>query len=367
MADVTRPTRAEIDLGAIRHNIGELRRCARPQAELMAVVKADGYGHGALAVAETALAAGAAWLGVALVEEGVALRAAGCPAPILVLGWVPPEQARLAVDHDLRVACYDGELARALAAAGGARVHIKVDTGMGRLGVRPQEVLAFVRSLPGGIDVEGIFTHFAAADDPDPAFTREQLARFQGALAALAAAGIRPRWRHAANSAAIMAHPDSHLDLVRMGIAMYGLAPDPARPWPADLRPAMALKSRISHLKVMAAGETVSYGRTWTARGGERVATIPVGYADGYRRLFSNRGQVLIGGHPCPVVGRVCMDQTLVAVPPGVPAAVGDEAVLLGRQGQAVITADDWARTLDTINYEITCLIGSRVPRVYLS
>lgn len=366
-AEPLRPTRAEIDLGAIAHNVRELRRCARPEAQLMAVVKADGYGHGAVPAARAALGAGATWLGVATLEEAVALRRAGFAGePILVLGWVPPEQAELVVAHDLRVACYDRGLAAALAAAGGARVHVKVDTGMGRLGIRPEEVLEFVRALPVGVEAEGIFTHFAAADEPASPYTREQAARFAGALAALAAAGIRPRWRHAANSAAIMLHPDTHYDLVRMGIAMYGLAPDPEVAWPAALRPAMSLKSRISHLKEMRPGEPVSYGCTWVARGGERVATIPIGYADGYRRLFSNRGQMLVGGCPCRVVGRVCMDQTLIEIPPGVPAAVGDEVVLIGRQGGAAITADDWARALDTISYEVVCLIGSRVPRVYV-
>lgn len=361
-----RPTRAEVDLDAIAHNVRELRRRTRPEAELMAVVKADGYGHGAVPVARAALAAGATWLGVALVEEAVALRQAGFGQPILVLGWVPPEQAAAVVDHDLRVACYDLDLAAALARVGGARIHVKVDTGMGRLGLRPEAAAAFVRALPAGVDVEGVFTHFAVADDPASGYTQEQLERFRGALDALAAAGVRPRWRHAANSAGILLHPDSHYDLVRMGIAMYGLAPDPAVAWPAALRPALTLRSRISHLKAMLPGETVSYGRAWTAGGGERVATIPIGYADGYRRLFTNRGQVLVAGQPCRVVGRVCMDQTLVEIPAGVPAAVGDEVVLLGRQGAAAVTADDWAQALDTINYEVTCLIGSRVPRVYV-
>ncbi len=365
MVDALRPTRAEIDLAALAHNVQELRRCTRPQAQLMAVVKADGYGHGAVPVARCALAAGATWLGVAVVEEAMALRQAGLTAPILVLGWVPPEQVGLAVAHDLQIACYDLDVARALAAAGGGSVHVKVDTGMGRLGIRPEEVLEFVRALPDGVQPDGIFTHFARADDPASGHTEMQLATFRGVLATLAAAGVCPRWRHAANSAGIMLYPESHYDLVRMGIAMYGLAPDPALDWPAELRPALSLKSRISHLKEMRPGEVVSYGSTWTARGGERVATIPVGYADGYRRLFTNQGQVLVGGQRCRVVGRVCMDQTMVWLPADVPAAVGDAVVLLGRQGDGAITADDWAGALDTINYEIVCLIGSRVARVY--
>ncbi|WP_319951829.1 alanine racemase [Caldinitratiruptor microaerophilus] len=367
--ETLRPTRALIDLDAIAHNVRELRRHLRPGTALMAVVKADGYGHGAVPVAREALAAGAEWLGVATVEEGIQLRQAGLTAPVLVLGPVLPEQAGQVVDHDLRVAVYDPRLARALdAVARGsgrpARVHVKVETGMGRIGVRPEDVEPFARLVAGlpGVEVEGVFTHFAAADDPDPAYTREQIARFEDALAALGNAGVRPRLRHAANSAAILAHPRAHYDLVRAGIALYGLAPDAARSWPADLRPAMRLVSRIVHLKTMAPGEHVSYGATWTARGGERVATVPVGYADGYRRLFSNRGAMLVAGQPCPVVGRVCMDQTMIRIPPGVPAEVGDEVVLMGPG----LTADDWAELLGTINYEVVCLIGRRVPRVYL-
>lgn len=367
-----RPTHAVIDLAAIQHNVRELRRLTRQGAAFMAVVKADGYGHGAVPAARAALAAGADWLGVAVVEEAAELRQAGLTAPTLVLGWLPPEQAGLAAELGIAVTVFDAASAQALDAAGQARgrrvpVHIKVDTGMGRVGVRPEQAVEFARTLAGlpGLEVEGIFTHLATADEPDPAYAQQQLARFDGALAALTAAGLRPPIAHAANSAGIMAHPAAHHDLVRAGISLYGLKPDPALDWPADLRPAMSLKSRVGLVKTMQAGEPVSYGREWTAAGGERVASIPVGYADGYRRLFTNRGYMLIGGRRCRVVGRVCMDQTMVLLPPGLDAAPGDEVVLLGSQGNEEITADEWARTLDTINYEVVCLVGRRVPRVY--
>lgn len=370
--DGVRPTRAEIDLDALAHNVRELRRATSPAAALMAVVKADGYGHGAVPAALAALSAGAAWLGVAVVEEAMELRRAGLEAPVLVLGYVPPDQAGLIVRGDIRAAVFDAAVARALSHEGQTagtrvRVHLKVDSGMGRVGVRPEEAAAFarwLRELPG-LELEGVFTHLATADEPDPTYVRHQLGQFEAALGALAAAGIRPRLRHAANSAAILAHPDAHYDLVRAGIAMYGLAPDATRTWPAELRPAMSLKSRVSQVKSMAAGEPVSYGREWTAAGGETVATITIGYADGYRRLFTNKGEMLIGGRRCLVAGRVCMDQTVVRVPSGVTVHPGDEVVLIGRQGNDVITADDWARALGTINYEVVCLVGRRVPRVY--
>lgn len=367
--DRLRPTRALIDLDAIAHNVRELRRHLRPGTVLMAVVKANGYGHGAVPVARAALGAGADWLGVATLEEGIQLRRAGLQVPVLVMGPVVPAQADLLVAYDLRGAVFEPEQARALSAAASrigrpVRVHLKVDTGMGRIGVQPEDVVAFARFLANlpGLEVEGVFTHLAKADDPDPAYTRKQLSRFEAALASLATAGLQPRFRHAANTAATLAFPEAHYDLVRTGVGIYGLSPDAARSWPVDLRPAMRVVSRIVHLKTMRPGEAVSYGATWTARGGERVATVPIGYADGFRRLFSNRGFMLVAGHRCPVVGRVCMDQTMIEIPPGVPAAIGDEVVILGPG----LTADDWAQVLETINYEVVCMIGQRVPRVYL-
>ena len=367
--NMLRPSRALIDLDAIVHNIREIRRYLRPGTIFMAVVKANGYGHGAVPVARAALDAGAEWLGVATVEEGIQLRRAGLTAPVLVMGPILPMQADMVVAYDLRATVFESELAQALSAAARrngrpVRVHLKVDTGMGRIGIRPEEITAFGRILMDlpGLEVEGVFTHLAKAGDPDPIYTHEQLERFETALASLANIGLKPRYRHAANSAAIFSHPEAHYDLVRVGIAIYGLVPNYKRYWSANLRPAMRVVSRIAYIKTMRPGECISYEATWTAKGGERIATIPIGYADGFRRLFSNRGFMVVAGKLCPVVGQVCMDQTMIQIPPDVPVSIGDEVVVLGPG----FTADDWARILGTINYEVVCSIGRRLPRVYL-
>lgn len=370
--DHMRPTWVEVNLDAIQANVTALRRLAR-SPHLMAIVKANGYGHGALPVAEAALSAGADWLGVASVEEGANLRQGGIAAPILVLGYVAPGQAEEVIQHDLRVAMFDLNLADALAqaarsAGGRAHVHLKIDTGMSRVGLRPDEVSEFARSLKDlpEVEVEGVFTHFAAADDPSrDEYTAQQVAGFEKALAELKAVGITPTIRHAANTAGLLIHPESHYDMVRAGIAMYGLPPDPAVDWPVSLTPALSWKSRIGMVKWIEPETAVSYGCTYHSQGRERIATIPVGYADGYSRRLSNNADVLIGGHRCSVVGRVCMDQLLVRVPDGVVAAVGDEVVLIGEQGGERITATELAQRIETINYEVICSIGQRVPRIY--
>lgn len=366
-----RPTWAEVDLDAILHNVKALRQAA-PGAELMAVVKADGYGHGAVPVAQTALEAGATWLGVATLEEGVDLRKAGLTAPILIMGFIPASQADTVVLYDLRPTVFHLDLAQALAQWGRALmrsvpVHMKIDTGMGRVGVQPEGALAFARELSAlpQIELEGVFTHMAVADDPANPYTAEQLSRFQDALTHLRDAGITPRIRHAANSAGILAHPATHFDLVRAGIALYGQPPDPAVTWSVELKAALTWKTRISFVKAVSPGTSVSYGRTYHAAAPERIASLPVGYADGYSRHLTNRGHVLIGGQRCPIVGRVCMDQTMVRLPEAVEAKVGDEAVLIGRQGEQEITASEMAGIIGTINYEITCSVSKRVPRVY--
>lgn len=367
-----RPTWAEINLDHIGHNITELRRLA-PGAQLMAVVKADGYGHGAVPVARAALEAGAAWLAVATLEEGVDLRKAGLTVPILVLGYIPPIQADTVVLYDLHPSLFHLDLAQALAQWGRALmrqvpVHVKVDTGMGRIGVSPSGLADFVKAVKAlpQIELEGVFTHLATADEPGNDYTATQIARFRAALGALADAGYTPKYRHTCNSAGIMLHPAGHFDLVRAGIAMYGLAPDPGVQWPADLRPALTWKTRVGMIKTVESGTAISYGCTYRAEQRERVASLPIGYADGYFRLNSNRSEVLIGGRRCPVVGRVCMDQTMVRVPEDLDVKVGDEVVLLGEQGDARITAGDLAAAASTINYEVVCAISKRVPRVYV-
>lgn len=366
-----RPNWAEIDLDCIKHNVGELRQAAS-SAQVMAVVKADGYGHGAVPVAQAALEAGATWLGVATLEEGVDLRKAGLTAPVLILGYIPPAQADTVVLYDLRPTVFHLNFAQALAQWGRALmrrvpVHIKVDTGMSRVGVQPAEAVAFLQAVANlpQLEVEGVFTHLAAADDPDHPLTAEQLQRFGGVLSALGDAGIMPKLRHACNSAGILLHPAGHYDLVRAGIALYGLPPDPTLTLSADLRPALTWKCRVAMIKAIEPGRSVSYGATYRAARAERIASLPVGYADGYFRLLSGRGEVLIGGHRCPVVGRVCMDQTMVRVPDDAEVSVGDEAVLIGEQGGERISASDLAGLAGTINYEIVCAISKRVPRLY--
>jgi alanine racemase len=366
-----RPTRADIDLDAIQYNVRALRKLI-PEAQLMAVVKADGYGHGAVPVARAALEAGASWLGIAAMEEGAALRAAGITAPALIFGYVPPAQASAVIAHDLRPALFDLPFARALsdaaqAAGHRAPVHLKADTGMGRIGKRTQEIVAFAREVAAlpGIEIEGIFTHLATADEPENDYAARQLETFDSILSDLKAAGIDPSLKHACNSAGIMLHPEGHHDLVRAGIALYGLPPDPGVVWPVALKPALTWRTEVALVKTVEAGTPVSYGCTYRAPARERIATLPVGYADGLFRLLSNKGEVLIHGRRCPIVGRVCMDQTMVRVPDDIDVQPGDQVILIGEQDGERITASDMARTIGTINYEIVCAISRRVPRIY--
>lgn len=364
-----RSTRIEVNLDAIAQNVEELKRRA-PDAELMAVVKAGGYGHGAASVAAAALEAGATWLGVALLEEGIELRRAGIKAPILIFGHVAPAQVDMVILYDLRPAIWQlpmaqafGQWARLLGRT--LPVHVKVDTGMGRIGLAPPEVVPFVEALAAipGIQVEGIFTHLAAADEPGNPYTERQLQAFDAALTALAANGALPKIRHAANSAGILLHPNAHYTMVRAGIALYGLPPAPGVDGGATLKPALTWKTVIGHIKRMPSNSTISYGCTYQTAPGERIATLPVGYADGLRRSLSNRGEVLVSGVRCPIVGRVCMDQTMIRLPDDLTAQVGDEVVLIGRQGDAEITATEMASLLGTINYEVVTSLSVRVPR----
>jgi len=369
-----RPTHAEIDLSAIAANVALACRLAGPETRVMAVVKADAYGHGAVPVARVALGAGATWLGVAIPEEAVPLREAGIACGILVLGPIAPDQADLVAAHDLDQCVSDQAQAEALDRAARARgrvlaLHLKVDTGMGRVGLRPREVRRVAEkiwALPS-VRLAGLMTHFADAEADEPGFAREQLVRFAEAARELAAAGIPAPLRHAANSAALLFLPEARLDLVRPGIMLYGYHPRGPRGGPeSPLRPALRLRTAISQIQDVAQGESVSYGRTFVAPRDLRVATLPVGYADGCGRLLSNRGRVLIRGQRVPIVGRVCMDMTMVDVSGFPDVRVGDEAVLIGRQGADEITADEVAELQGTISYEVLCRIGPRVPRIYL-
>ena len=368
-----RPTWVEIDLDAIAHNLRQLQQVAAP-AQLMAVVKADGYGHGAVMVARTALAHGARRLAVAMVEEGVHLRQSAIACPVLVLGWTPPEQYGLALRYDLELTVSSEAEARALAEAARregrrAKIHLKIDTGMSRLGLRASdprlgEVAARIAAL-GNLEIVGVYTHLATADDPASPLTGRQLAAFEEALHVLARHGVRPLLRHAANSAALLRLPGARFDLVRPGIALYGLEAFPGAVERFGLRPALAWKTRVALVKEVPAGTPVSYGATHVTSRPSRIATLPVGYADGLRRVLSNRGRVLVNGRRVPIVGRVCMDQVMVDVTDAGPVAVGDEVVLLGTQGGERITADEMAGWMDTIGYEVVTGIGRRVPRIY--
>lgn len=374
VGELHRPTWLEIDLGAIGGNARAVADLVGPRTRVMATLKADAYGHGALKVARTVLRNGATWLGVATVSEALPLRQAGIGAPILVYGYVPPWQARDVVRHDLRATVYASETAQALARVASAlgqmvRAHVKIDSGMGRLGLRAEDVagiVAFVRELHAlpGIEVEGIYTHFAAADEADLTHARMQLQRFEGVLAALAVAGLRPPVVHAANSAATLLLPEARYDLVRPGIILYGLAPSEEVALPASFRPALTFKTQIAQVKVIPAGESISYGRTYTTTTAERVAVLPVGYADGFRRGPANWGAVLIHGQRAPIRGRVCMDQTIVSVQYIPHARAGDEVVLIGPQGSDRISAEEVGARLGTSNYEVVSALLARVPRV---
>jgi alanine racemase len=367
-----RPTWLEIDLGAVADNTRHLKALAEPAA-LMAVIKADAYGHGGLQVAQTVLHNGAAWLGVACLPEGAALRRAGIDAPILVLGYTPAWQARDALRLGLDVAVCDLDTALAFSRAAEAldrpaRVHVKVDTGLHRLGLAPEAVPEFLGQLRSltGLEIVGLFTHFAVADDRSAEgrmATDAQLAAFDALLRELDAAGLRPPWVHAANSAALLTRPESRYDLVRPGIALYGLDPSPDVQDPA-LRPALAWKTQVAQVRDLAPGEAVGYGHTWRAERPSRVATIPVGYADGFRRAPRRWRHVLLRGRPAPLVGRVSMDQATVDVTEVPGVRQGDEVVLIGRQGEAEIRAEEVAAWLGTIHYEVVSAILARVARV---
>jgi alanine racemase len=365
-----RPTWLEIDLQAIGGNVEALRRIAGPRVAIMAVLKADAYGHGAVRVARTVLRHGADALAVATIGEAAALRDAGITAPILALGYTPPWQVREALRRDVQITIFDGEVARECAAAAAelalpARVHVKVDTGMARLGLKPEDAPAFLAELNAleGVEVVGLFTHFATADAADETFAREQLRRFNAVVDAVTHAGLRPRLVHAANSAATFRFPEARFDMVRPGIAVYGLDPAPETPCPTGFRAALAFKTAIAQVKTLPPGSPVSYGATYITRGVERIATIPVGYADGFRRQPHWR-DVLVHGRRVPVVGRVCMDYTMLDVTQSPGVAVGDEVALIGRQGDDQISAEEVAGWLGTSNYEVVAAILPRVPRL---
>ncbi len=372
---------AIVDVGAISHNVSEFVRIAAPGL-VCAVVKADGYGHGAVQSAEAALRGGATWLAVALVEEAIELRNAGITTPILLLSELPLAGASAVVEYDITATVYSSARIQALQEAAAAvgrviNVHLKIDTGMNRVGAQLSEIVALAAEIYGcsHLRLAGTFTHFALADVPGDPYTVEQVAKFSGALEALRAARFDPGIVHAANSAGSLAHDMARLDMVRLGVSMYGNDPDSALPayaYNVQLKPVLSLISAISHVKVLPAGSRISYGLRHEFRVDSIVATVPIGYADGVPRALSLMGgEVLIGGRRMPIVGRVTMDQIMVDCGPALSALavmpkIDDQVVLLGSQGNESITPWDWALMLDTIAYEITCSITKRVPRTYI-
>ena len=359
----------EVDLGAIENNIRLIAERSRTQ--VMAVVKANAYGHGAVPVAQAALNAGASWCGVARLDEALLLRQAGLDCPVLVLGYTPPGRFEQAIAQRVSLVVWSREQVQQVSSAARkmgqkARVHLKVDTGMSRLGVQLQEALELARALASaeGVQFEGVFTHFARADELEPAPTDRQEALFQEVLRQLHTEGLKPAYVHAYNSAASLTRPATYTNLVRTGIAIYGLDPSDECSLPPSFRPALSWKAVLSQVKMLPSGRGLSYGHEYTTRATERIGTVPVGYADGMRRI-TGKNQVLVGGQRVPVVGRVCMDQILVQLD-GVPQAkMGDEVVLIGSQGEERISAEEIAVRWGTNNYEVVCGIQSRVPRLY--
>ncbi|HHY81140.1 MAG TPA: alanine racemase [Clostridiales bacterium] len=371
-----RPTKAIINLNRLNQNIANLKALIRPETSFMAVVKANAYGHGAVPVAKSASKAGADWLGVALPEEGAELRENGVELPILVLGEVSPEQSKTVLRYDLTQAIPSIETARHLNLAAKqygkrVKVHLKLDTGMGRIGFRSiseLEKAADELSSMEFIEIEGAFTHFASADEEDPSYTTEQIEKLDNMLKALKNRGIGPNIIHASNSAGVFHFPNANYNMVRCGISIYGYYPSERAERLADARllPILQWETHIAHIKTIEAGCSISYGRTYTASCTRRVATLPVGYADGYNRLLGNKAFVLVNGKKAPVIGRVCMDQIMIDITDIPDAIVGDPVVLLGEQGTESITAEDLAKLCGTISYEILTSISERVPRVYV-
>jgi len=364
-------TWVEVNRAALQNNVRQMKTLTHTR--VMAVVKADAYGHGAGEVARAVAQAGADWLGVARCDEGLRLRGNGLHLPILVLGYTPPVNLHEAALARLSITLCDLETAHACAQIGQAlgrpiSVQIKVDTGMGRLGVLPNAALEFVSAVSqlAGLTVEGLFTHFAGSDLADLTSAQAQLKQFEAIVATLTARGQRPPVIHAANSAAAFALPAARYDLVRMGIALYGLHPSDEVPCPPSFIPALTWKARVAQVKTLPAGHGVSYGAEYRTTQPERVAVIPVGYGDGFRRVPKNVNEVLLHGQRAKVLGRVCMDQIIVGVNHLPAVAPGDEVVLVGKQGEAEISAEAVARRWGTINYDVVTGIMARVERRYV-
>lgn len=377
----------EVDLKAIAHNIRELRRITNPKASFMAVVKANAYGHGIIEVARQSLENGAEALGVAHIEEGIQLRKTGIDVPVLIFGYTSPKHVKKLIEFDLTQTVFSYETSRALSEALAAygkkiKVHIKVDTGMGRVGLLLDRLrlstynkeitdssvseVESISRLPM-FELEGVYTHFATADQSDKSYAGEQFEIFMDFLNQLRIAGLEIPVTHTANSAAIINMPETHLDMVRAGISIYGLyTSEEVDRSIIKLKPAMALKTKIIHLKKVPAGFKVGYGITYETEKPTTIATVSIGYADGLNRLLSSNGRMLACGHSAPILGRVCMDLTMLDVGNIPEIAIGEEVVVFGKQGNESISVDEIASTINTINYEVVSTIMERVPRIYL-
>lgn len=369
-----RPVWAEVDLDKLAHNMREIRRVSKSK-DIIAVIKADGYGHGALDIAPTLLENGATRIAVAVLSEAIELRRGGIEKSIVVLGFTPPSLIDMLLRYDIEQTVYSYELSKEISLMAQkknkiAKVHIALDTGMGRIGYLPNEEsieeVYKISKLPN-IIIEGLFSHFSSADEKDKEYTMLQFNNYNDFYERLLQKGVKINIRHIANSAAIIDFPEAHFEAVRPGIILYGYYPsNEVFKDRIDLKPVMSLKTNIVHIKTLPAGEYISYGRKFKTNRESIIATLPVGYADGYTRLLYNKAMVIINGSFAPVIGRICMDQCMVDVTDLKDIKLGDEVILMGEQGNSKFTADNIAELIGTINYEITCMISKRVPRVYI-
>ena len=366
---------AEIDLDAVAYNIRNIRERVNKNSKIMGIVKADAYGHGAVEVSKVLLYNGADWLGVAMIDEAIQLRQNNIMVPILILGYTLETKIDDVVRYDIIQTVFSYDMAKLVSDAAVkqnkiAKIHIKVDTGMGRIGFMPdenigEEVLK-ISKLPN-IEINGIFTHFSTSDETDKSFTRLQIERFKYAIDEIEKRGINLPVKHCANSAAIMDFDDLGFNMVRAGVILYGMYPsDDVKKENLSLKPVMSIKTHISYVKNVGVGVPLSYGRTYYTDKESVIATVPVGYADGYIRRMQKGGRVIVNGHYAPIVGRVCMDQFMIDVTDIPDVKPGDDVILMGSDGNISITADEIAKVLDTINYEVVCMIGKRVPREYI-
>lgn len=367
-------TFVRVHLDNIRSNIEGIRKAVGSQRKILIAVKANGYGHGAVEISRMAENIGVDWLGVATIPEGIELREAGITLPILKFSPAFPEEMSAAVTNKITLAVCEREniielqkVCRSISEV--FPVHLKIDTGMGRIGVTPSEapdLAAFIEQECPNLRLDGIFTHLPVSDIADTEFTKKQITLFRNTVNQIhTAVGRKVELVHCANSGAVLAHPDGWFDMVRPGIMIYGFYPDQETPHTIKLKPGLSFYTKVSFIKKVSVGTSIGYGRTWVAPRDTHIATIPAGYADGFNRLFSNMGRVLINGKSYPVVGRICMDQSMIDLGPDTDVKVGDEVVLIGRSGNLEISGDEWAEKLHTITYEVTCQINARVQRYY--